>query len=41
VKSFATTVAVNAPAETVWVLPDWNSAVEKIDGRIAPTDPQI
>jgi uncharacterized protein YndB with AHSA1/START domain len=42
VKSFATTVAIEAPAATVWALltdaalyPDWNSTVEKIDGQIA------
>ena len=41
-KSFATTIAVDAPAATVWSLltdaagyPVWNSTVEKIDGRIA------
>jgi hypothetical protein len=42
VKVFSTTIAIGAPAETVWALltdadryPSWNSTVEKIDGRIA------
>jgi uncharacterized protein YndB with AHSA1/START domain len=42
VKCFATTIAIDAPAEAVWALltnaggyPDWNSTVEKIEGRIA------
>jgi uncharacterized protein YndB with AHSA1/START domain len=41
-KSFATTIAIAAPAETVWALltdaagyPRWNSTVEKIEGQIA------
>jgi hypothetical protein len=41
-KSFATTIAINASAETVWALltdaagyPRWNSTVEAIEGRIA------
>lgn len=41
-KSFATTIAINAPAEKIWALltdaagyPSWNSTVEKIEGRIA------
>jgi uncharacterized protein YndB with AHSA1/START domain len=42
-KSFATTIAINAPAGTVWALltdaalyPAWNSTVDRIEGRIAP-----
>src|ERR1700682_5981434 len=41
-KSFATSVTIHARPETVWALltnaagyPQWNSTVEKIDGRIA------
>jgi hypothetical protein len=41
-KSFATSVTIRARPETVWALltdaagyPQWNSTVEKIDGRIA------
>ncbi len=41
-KSFAASIAIQAPAETIWSLltdaagyPTWNSTVEKIDGRIA------
>jgi hypothetical protein len=41
-KSFATSVTIRACPETVWALltdaagyPQWNSTVEKIDGRIA------
>jgi hypothetical protein len=42
-KSFATSIRIRARPETVWALltdaagyPQWNSTVEKIDGRIAP-----
>lgn len=41
-KSFATSITIRARAEIVWALltdaagyPQWNSTVEKIDGRIA------
>jgi uncharacterized protein YndB with AHSA1/START domain len=41
-KSFATTITIGAPCETVWALladvaayPAWNSTVERIDGRVA------
>jgi hypothetical protein len=41
-KSFAASIAIHARPETVWALltdgagyPQWNSTVEKIDGRIA------
>src|ERR1700704_5106243 len=41
-KSFATAITIRARPETVWALltdaaryPQWNSTVEKIDGRIA------
>jgi hypothetical protein len=41
-KSFATSITIRAPAEAVWALltdaagyPDWNTTVQKIDGRIA------
>jgi hypothetical protein len=40
--NFATSIAIRARAETVWALltdaagyPQWNSTIEKIDGRIA------
>jgi hypothetical protein len=40
-KSFATSIAIRSRPETIWSLltdaagyPDWNSTVEKIDGRI-------
>jgi hypothetical protein len=42
VKSFASTIAINASPEAVWALltdasgyPSWNSTVEKIEGQIA------
>lgn len=42
-KCFSASIAIQAPAETIWTLltsaagyPAWNSTVEKIDGRIAP-----
>ena len=41
-KSFATTITIRARPETIWALltdaagyPQWNSTVEKVDGRIA------
>jgi uncharacterized protein YndB with AHSA1/START domain len=41
-KSFATSISIRAPAQTVWALltdaagyPQWNSTVTRIDGRIA------
>ena len=41
-KSFATSITIRAPVGTVWALltdaaryPQWNSTVERIDGRIA------
>jgi hypothetical protein len=42
-RSFATTIAIRAPAQMVWSVltdaqayPDWNTTVEKVVGRIAP-----
>lgn len=42
IKNFATTITINAPAETIWGLltdaagyPAWNSTITKIEGRIA------
>jgi len=42
-KRFAAAVTIHAPAATIWSIltdapgyPDWNSTVERIDGRIAP-----
>jgi len=42
-KQFAAAVTIRAPAATIWAIltdapgyPDWNSTVERIDGRIAP-----
>jgi hypothetical protein len=42
-KSFSVSIAIEAPAEIIWHLltgaaayPDWNSTVEKIEGRITP-----
>jgi uncharacterized protein YndB with AHSA1/START domain len=41
-KSFATSIAIRARPETIWSLltdaagyPNWNSTVEKVEGRIA------
>lgn len=42
-KSFATSITINAPAERVWAIlsdgarwTEWNTTVEKFEGRIAP-----
>ena len=42
-KSFRATVAIEASAETIWAVltdaaryPEWNSTVDRVDGRIAP-----